>query len=102
MPDEPKNYAAVFNMSVRDRIGDDRNHGWGADDSMYVIEALITEALPEGQAADDELLKRIRLVVNPSQWRQELEKAKRPDGQTVLAKSEGKRSAKPLLDLYAE
>ena len=82
---------AAFNGAVMGQVGSDRKHGWGVDDSCVVIESLIAEVLPEGETPSDEMMKLIKLVVNPSAFRQRLESAKRPDGQSVLAESKGKR-----------
>lgn len=79
MPEKSK-YQAAFSAAVRDRILDRPDGGWGIEDSLHVIESLITEALPPGQACDDDLLAKIRQVCNTSQWRQTLEETIRPEG----------------------
>ena len=95
------NWDMAFAEAVTGQIGSDRHHGWGLEDSCAVIESLVAEALPQGQTPSDEMMSKIRLVVNPSAFRQMLEKAKRPDGQTVLAESAGKRINKGL-ELYSK
>lgn len=92
---------SLFASAVKDRVGSDPNHGWGVDDSAYVIETLVTECMPDGTAAPDDLMGLIRHVINPSAFRQILEKQKRPDGTPVLKPSEGKRASKTtLINIY--
>jgi hypothetical protein len=69
-PTTPKE---VFLHSVKATIGGNKNHGWGADDSMAVIKALYASEV--GSEMDDVLAGFIKKVVNPSAFRQELEKA---------------------------
>lgn len=89
----------AFNKAVTTRVGDNRNHGWGVDDSMAVIEAIWESET--GDKMDASVKEHVKKVVNPSQFRQLLEKAKRPDGQTVLAESTRKRERQTLEGLYA-
>lgn len=101
----------AFNEAVIGQINDDRNHGWGAADSKAVIEAVIMEDVLQFREVKEnadkvygpsaKAMELIGEVVNPSAFRQKLESAKRPDGQTVLAKSEKKASEKRTLALYS-
>ena len=63
----------VFLASVRAVINGNKAHGWGSDDSMRVIKALYASEV--GSEMDDTLAGFIKKVVNPSAFRQELEKA---------------------------
>lgn len=90
----------MFQEAVKAAIGEDRNHGWGVDDSCEVIETLIAEEMGEGKVPSEELMRFIKMVVNPSAFRQKLEETKRPDGLSVLAKSEKKRAEKEVFSLY--
>ena len=53
-------------------IGGDREHGWGAEDSMKVITMVMTE-LTEGTITVEEGSPYIESVINPSAFRQKLE-----------------------------
>lgn len=100
--------------AIKDRINEDRHHGWGADDSMAVIEAVIGEDAsieiarliaggkePTLYTPTEAALKLIKRVVNPSAFRQWLEGQKRPDGETILAKSDKKGREREFFPLYS-
>jgi len=72
--------------AVEARVAGDKNHGWGADDSMAVIAAIWESEV--GEAMPSEAAGRIREVVNPSAFRQKLESA------GLLLASEVKRKVK--------
>jgi hypothetical protein len=68
-----------FADAVKAQIGGNKDHGWGADDSMAVIDQLIAENVAEITAAKglpEELSGFIKGVINPSQCRQRLESKK--------------------------
>jgi hypothetical protein len=65
----------AFVQSITSAIGGDKDHGWGIDDSCEVIETLIAEDGPDGYAPSEALMSYIKRVVNPSQFRQQLESA---------------------------
>lgn len=110
-PDAKARLQKAFNEAVIGRIGDDRHHGWGAADSAEVIEVVIMEDVAifredKGNAdkvygPSEAAMSLIGDVINPSAFRQKLESAKRPDGQTVLQKSETKEREKRTLALYS-
>lgn len=85
---------AAFNAAVDAQIAGDKLHGWGNEDSMAVIEAIVAEDVNwhEGEAKtytlSDEAMKFIGIVVNPSAARQRFEDE--DDGR--LTKVVGKRS----------
>ena len=89
-----------FADAVKAAIGDNREHGWGVEDSAEVIETLIAAEMPEGIVPSDELMKHVRKVINPSAFRQQLEKAKRPDGKTVLAPGSKRERVRTALNLF--
>lgn len=60
----------VFLASVSARVAGDRNHGWGAEDSLAVIKALFGAS--KGTWTD-EVGGLVKTVINPSQFRQALE-----------------------------
>jgi hypothetical protein len=79
--------------TVAVRVGMNRQHGWGQDDSVAAILAVFE--CETGDKPDEEVVpRRSAMVVNPSAFRQVLEKEKRADGQTILAKSEKVRQGK--------
>lgn len=109
-----KAIATAFADAVKGQINDNRNHGWGAKDSQAVIEAVIAEDAtheikrliaekkdPTSYTPTEFAMEAIAKVINPSAYRQTLEKAKRPDGQTVLAKSTKIEAEKAVFDLYS-
>ncbi len=93
-------------ISVVDaQIAGNRQHGWGAKDSMAVVENIVAEDATFSKCGDvakftlsEEALRIIGAVVNPSAFRQQLE-AK--DGLNRLDKVEGKRQGS-LKSLAAE
>lgn len=85
----------VFNKAVASRINGDKNHGWGVDDSLFVIEALYIDNTGE-EKLDDELRKHLREVINPSQFRQKLESAK------LLNETPKRAKRESLIKQYAE
>ena len=62
----------TFQASVKEQINGNKEHGWGGKDSMAVIAACIKAE--SGKDASKEILEAISLVVNPSAFRQTLEK----------------------------
>ena len=64
-----------FKTFVHERIKGDKRHGWGVEDSVAIIESLIAEDAPDGYAPSEDLMKLVAIVVNPSAFRQQLEKA---------------------------
>ena len=92
---------AVLQATIDAQIAGDKNHGWGAKDSMAVVENIVAEDAALSKVGDvtkyvlsEEATRMIAEVINPSAFRQQLEKAKR------LNKSENVR--KPGLDGLAE
>lgn len=87
----------VAQEMVKAQIADDKNHGWGVEDSLAVIEAIVSQdaenkaeekpdlALAKYTVGED-AMKWIKKMVNPSAFRQELEKAK------MLNASEGRKA----------
>ncbi len=87
------------------QINGNRSHGWGAKDSMAVIEGIVAEDASLSKCGDvakftlsEEALRIIGAVINPSAFRQQLED---PKGLNRLDKVEGKRSGS-LKGLAAE
>lgn len=71
---------AAFQSAVDERIGGDRKHGWGNEDSFAVIEAIVAEdaslagEIPAAKyTLSEPASKLIRLVINPSAYRQKEE-----------------------------
>lgn len=68
----------VFQKAVKARINGNKDHGWGVEDSLRVIIALVADNAgvePEDLEADPEFIEAIRQVINPSAFRQRLENA---------------------------
>lgn len=83
----------AFEKAVIARINGDREHGWGVDDSMAVIGAVFEDET--GEKMDAETVgKWIRLVVNPSAFRQTIEGE---DGKGLLNKHESRKQRKEAL-----
>jgi hypothetical protein len=86
----------VFQKAVKERINGDKDHGWGVEDSLSVIIALVADNAgvePQDLEADLEFIGAIRSVVNPSAFRQKLESAE------ILSKEgKTKRKASKLLE----
>lgn len=76
----------TFQKAVKARINGDKQHGWGVDDSLAVIVALLEDETGQANypAANPDLIAAFKEVINPSQFRQKMETA------GFLAKSEGK------------
>lgn len=97
----------TFRESVKAQINDDRQHGWGIEDSRNVIVDVIcedasahNEEKPEqAYSPSKEAVELMARVINPSAFRQRLESAKRPDGQTVLQAAE-KGTRGKRLEIY--
>jgi hypothetical protein len=87
-----------FQSAVKNAIGGDKNHGWGVEDSMEVIDTLIAEnceAIAKDKGLSEELSATIKAVINPSAFRQILE------SKGVLSENKTKRkesATKSLLD----
>jgi len=78
----------AFQNAVKSRIGGNKKHGWGNDDSVEVILAVVAEETGTDKADLQNLLPFIKVIVNPSSFRQALEST------GVLEKTEsGKRSS---------
>ena len=99
----------AFQAAVEGQIGENVNHGWGAEDSAAAIEAIVAEDASISAAEGGELAKYspsdpamllIKKVINPSAFRQVLEGAKRKDGRPVLAKSAKKAAEKAALEFF--
>jgi hypothetical protein len=92
---------AAFKAAIMGQIGDNPRHGWGAEDSAAVVDAIVAEdatlaAKEEGMTLEKYSLSEdasvlIKKVINPSQFRQFLEGQRRPDGKPLLITSESKR-----------
>jgi hypothetical protein len=65
----------AFQKAVKDRVGNDKDHGWGQADSLHVIETLIIEECGVTKEDIVDLMDAISNVVNPSAFRQKLESA---------------------------
>ena len=93
----------AFWDTVKHQIGKDRQHGWGIEDSMAVIDAVVAEdaAQSEGEAKGFSLSETatelVRLVVNMSAFRQQLESK----GVALLDKSEKTERKRGLLKSMA-
>lgn len=67
----------TFQTAVKAQINGDRKHGWGVEDSLAIIIALLADET--GATADDikkdsaEMVACIKSVINPSAFRQKLE-----------------------------
>lgn len=98
-----KELKIVFGESLADIIGNDKNHGWGVDDSLIVIESIVAQDAENeierlakaGKPANlytlsDGAKALIKKVINPSAFRQFLEATKRANGSTWLAKQPSK------------
>ena len=67
----------TMKSSIDAVIGDDKNHGWGQNDSMAVVGDLLAEFAPEmDNEVRQAVLAGINQVVNPSACRQWLESEK--------------------------
>lgn len=81
----------IVQKAVIARINGNPQHGWGVEDSLEVILAIVADeqgcTVKDLREASPGLVNGIKSMINPSQVRQSLETAK------LLAKSEGgKRS----------
>ena len=63
----------TYQQAVKSAINGDKNHGWGKEDSMAVIQALHVEA--NGKEMTPEHYAMVASVVNPSAARQAFAKA---------------------------
>lgn len=94
-----KRLGQMFWTLVKDRIGGDRQHGWGIEDSMHVVEQLTAEDLPDGLVLSEECLALLRLTINQSAMRQQLESPR----VNLLDKSEkATKRTSSLADIAAE
>ena len=64
----------AFQKVVLNQVNNDKNHGWGIDDSMAVIEAIWKDE--NGDEMPEVAKAQIKAVINPSQFRQVLAKQK--------------------------
>jgi hypothetical protein len=76
-------FAREFREAVLAQIGGDKNHGWGLEDSFSVIDSLCD--------IEPEAAPFIREVINPSAFRQVLEKRELLN----KAPESGRRNNKP-------
>ena len=69
-----------FQAAVLARIGGNKNHGWGGEDSLTVILAIVkdfySDAKMAGKEIDGDAKEQIKSLVNPSAYRQVLEDQK--------------------------
>lgn len=80
----------TFQKSVVKQINGNRNHGWGQKDSEAVIAAIWESET--GEKIDANVMALIADVINPSAFRQKLEKAKLPGQEiTMLQAQESKK-----------
>lgn len=88
----------TFLKAVKACVNGDKKHGWGVDDSLEVILALIADEngseVKDIKEASPDLVKHIRMVVNPSAFRQTLE------GKKILDETVGRKRAST--DAFAE
>ena len=68
----------AFTKSILAQIGGDRKHGWGTKDSANVIRAILEDEIGE-KPDEDTVMKWIIMVINPSAFRQVLEKENQLD-----------------------
>lgn len=90
-----KNPAQIAAYLIKKRIGSNRNHGWGAEDSLYVMEGLWLSE--NGDSMPDTIREQYMRMINPSATRQYLESKninlldpsdkKRGKGSDALAKA---------------
>lgn len=64
----------AFQKSVLAQINGNKDHGWGALDSLAVIKAIVKAETGKDLAGDAEA--QVKSMVNPSQYRQILEDQK--------------------------
>lgn len=90
-----KDIKQVAQDAVKAQIGSNKEHGWGSNDSMAVIDVIVAEDASNSAEAgetlekyslSEEASKWIKRLINPSAFRQELESSK------LLNKSEGRKS----------
>lgn len=93
----PTNKEAMGN-AIKSRLNGDKNHGWGVDDSTAVIiEIIANENGAKSEDYDKEnFCDLIKSLVNPSQFRQALEKAGK------LSETKEKRTKSALANLLSE
>lgn len=86
----------TFKSAVKAQVGGNTQHGWGLDDSLEVIMAVIANenGSERKDYKDSELEKLIRRVINPSQYRQTIEgtEAEVKEGKALLVKQESRKS----------
>lgn len=75
MPQEQKreNMKEAYQNAVKNAIGGNKDHGWGKEDSMLVIQALYLKATGEEMTPEHKAM--VASVVNPSAARQAFAKA---------------------------
>ena len=75
------NLQEVAKAAVIAAIGGDKNHGWGVDDSVEVIESILAEdaslapadLLANKYTPSEEAMSLVKQFINPSAFRQILE-----------------------------
>jgi hypothetical protein len=85
------NPANVSAWAIKNRLNGDKDHGWGQDDSLFVLEVLWLSE--NGDAMPDTIREQCARFINPSACRQYLE------GLKLLNKSEGKKGSKAADEL---
>ena len=83
----------MFAQTVKNRINGDKNHGWGVDDSVEVIMAVVATETGTEVKDIESIRGLIKAVVNPSAFRQQLETKE------LLNKSVGKAKNKGISSL---
>ena len=88
----------AMSAAIKSQIKGDKNHGWGQDDSYVVLLAIIAnETGADAKELDHgEFGHLIKNLINPSAFRQALEKA------GVLNETKGKREKSALKSLLSE
>lgn len=88
------NPAKAAAWAVKTRINGNKDHGWGQDDSLFVMEVLwLSET---GDAMPDTIRERYARFINPSAARQYLE------GLGLLNKSTGGKGKNKADEMAAE
>lgn len=64
----------MFQKTVLTQINGDKNHGWGVEDCLTVVKAIVNDK--NGKSLDDVSWAQVKSMINPSQYRQILEDQK--------------------------
>jgi len=84
----------AFYGSIQERIAGNRKHGWTVEDSMAVAKAL--HKSETGDDMDAKHAEKLQLLINPSQFRQVLEKSGLLDPAPVKLRGEAARIAEEI------